>query len=164
MPPFVPEDRTHAYYIYYFKVDPEEAGIDISGGRFRQALHDILRAEGIFVRLSQHTPVPGQSLFQVKSGYGKGCPWTCPHGRDVDYNIEDYPVTLDVRFTYPHTSTKTVDKMIDGLRKVFEHLDEVVQYAKGIDYKEPWEGITNLSPVEQHEEYVAEALYLHFRE
>ena len=173
VPPFVPEDRTHAYYIYYFKVDPEAAGVDIPAGRFRQALQDILRAEGVFVRLSQHTPVPGQSLFQVKRGYGKGCPWTCPHGRDVSYNIEDYPVTLnvlsrslalDVRFTYPHTPIETVNKMIDGFRKVFEHLDEVIQYAKGIDYREPWEGITQLSPVEQHEEYVSEALYRHFRE
>jgi perosamine synthetase len=173
VPPLVPEDRTHAYYIYYFKVDPEAAGVDISGGRFRQALHDILRAEGVFVRLSQHTPVPGQSLFQVKRGYGKGCPWTCPYGRDVSYNIEDYPKTLDVlsrslaldvRFTYPHTSVETVDRMIDGFRKVFEHLDEVIEYAKGIDYKEPWEETSKLTPVEQHEEYVSEALYLHFRE
>jgi len=173
VPPFVPEDRTHAYYIYYFKVDPEAAGVDIPAGRFRQALHDILRAEGVFVRLSQHTPVPGQSLFQVKRGYGKGCPWTCPHGRDVSYNIEDYPKTLDVlsrslaldvRFTYPHTSIQIVDKMLDVFRKVFEHLEEVIQYARGIDYSEPWEGITKLSPVEQHEEYVSEALYRHFRE
>jgi len=147
VPPFVPEDRTHAYYIYYFKVDPEAAGVDIPAGRFRQALQDILRAEGVFVRLSQHTPVPGQSLFQVKRGYGKGCPWTCPHGRDVSYNIEDYPKTLDVlsrslaldvRFTYPHTSIQIVDKMLDVFKKVFEHLEEVI--------------------------HVSEALYRHFRE
>jgi dTDP-4-amino-4,6-dideoxygalactose transaminase len=174
IPPLVPSDRTHAYYIYYFKTDPKAAGIDdIPAGRFRQAVQDALRAEGIFVRLSQHTPVPGQSLFQVKRGYGKGCPWTCPYGRDVSYRIEDYPVTLDVlsrslaldaRFTYPNTTKRAMDMLIDGFRKVFENLDEVVQYAKSIDYGEPWEGIDKMSPVEQHEEYVSESLYQGFRE
>jgi len=174
VPPFVPEDRTHAYYIYYFKVDPEAAGIEgIPAGRFRQAVQDILRAEGVFVRLSQHTPVPGQSLFQVKRGYGKGCPWTCPYGRDVSYRIEDYPNTLDVlsrslaldaRFTYPTTSKKTMDMMAGAFRKVFENKDEVVRYARSIDYREPWENISTMSPVEQHEEYVSESLYQGFRE
>jgi dTDP-4-amino-4,6-dideoxygalactose transaminase len=174
IPPFVPNDRTHAYYIYYFKVDPKEAGIDnIPAGKFRQAVQDILRAEGVFVRLSQHTPVPGQSLFQVKRGYGKGCPWTCPYGRDVSYRIEDYPNTLDVlsrslaldaRFTYPYTSKKAMDMLIDAFRKVFENLDEVVRYAASIDYREPWEDIEKMSPVEQHEEYVSESLYQGFRD
>jgi perosamine synthetase len=174
IPPLVPEDRTHAYYIYYFKVDPTAAGVEgIPAGRFRQAIQDILRAEGVFVRLSQHTPVPGQSLFQVKRGYGKGCPWTCPYGRDVSYRIEDYPNTLnvlraslalDARFTYPGTSIKAIDMMLDAFRKVFENVDEVVQYAKSIDYREPWEDISMMSPVEQHEEYVSESLYQGFRE
>lgn len=173
IPPFVPDDRTHAYYIYYFKVDPVEAGLDIPAGRFRQAIQDALRAEGVFVQLSQHTPVPGQSLFQVKRGYGKGCPWKCSYSRDVSYQIEDYPETLDVlrrslaldaRFTYPHTPIKSVDKMLDAFRKVFENLQEVIQYAKEIDYSEPWEDISKFSPVEQHEEYVSEVLYKHFRE
>ncbi|MBN2325228.1 MAG: DegT/DnrJ/EryC1/StrS family aminotransferase [Spirochaetes bacterium] len=174
IPPYVPLDRTHAYYIYYFKVDPQAAGAEkIPAGRFRQAVQDILRAEGVFVRLSQHTPVPGQSLFQVKRGYGKGCPWTCPYGRDVAYRIEDYPNTLDVlrrslaldaRFTYPSTSKKVIDMMIDAFRKVFENMDEVVRYAGSIDYREPWEEISTMSPVEQHEEYVSESLYQGFRE
>ena len=54
-------------------------------------------------------------------------------------------------------------EVIEALKNS-EIKEEVVQYARGIDYSEPWEGITQLSPVEQHEEYVSEALYQHFRE
>jgi perosamine synthetase len=169
LPPYVPKDRTHGYYIYYFKVDPEEAGLDISHGRFRQALQDILRAEGVNVKISQRTPIPGQTLFQVKRGYGKGFPWTSHFSRDIDYRIENYPVTLDVierslgldvRYFHPLVSKKVQDIVIDAFRKVFEHLDEVVSYAKKIEYITPWEALSK-TPTKEYEkamEYVAEHL------
>jgi perosamine synthetase len=171
-PPYVPADRTHSYYIYYFKLDPGAAGLDIPAGRFRQAVQDILRAEGVPVKISQRTPIPGQTLFQVKKGYGKGCPWTCPYGRDVSYRIEDYPVTLDVldrslgldvRFFNPLTTKKQQDALLDAFRKVWEHMDEVVGYAKKIDYVPLWEGFSKLPPKEQIVEYVAENLDRRFQ-
>lgn len=173
IPPYVPEDRTHSYYIYYFKVDPEAAGIEISPGRFRQALQDILRAEGVPVKLSQRTPIPGQALFQVKRGYGKGCPWTCPHGRDVSYRIEDYPQTLDVlerslgldvRFIHPLTPTETQDKLLSTFHKVFDNLDDIVSYARKLEYSSPWEKLPTLPPKEQIVEYVAENLDKRFQQ
>jgi dTDP-4-amino-4,6-dideoxygalactose transaminase len=173
IPPYVPEDRTHSYYIYYFKVDPEAAGLDISPGRFRQALQDILRAEGVPVKLSQRTPIPGQTLFQMKRGYGKGCPWTCSYGRDVFYKIEDYPQTLDVlerslgldvRFINPLTAVEIQDKLISAFRKVFDNLDDVASYAKKLDYSHPWEILFTLPPKEQIVEYVAENLDQRFQE
>jgi len=172
-PPYIPEGYTHSYYIYYFKVDPEAAGLDISPGRFRQALQDILRAEGVPVKLSQRTPIPGQALFQVKRGYGKGCPWSCPYGRDVSYQIEDYPQTLnvlerslglDVRFINPLTQVETQDKVLDAFRKVFDNLDDLVSYAKKLDYSHPWETLSALPPKEQIVEYVAENLDQKFQE
>lgn len=172
IPPYVPDDRTHSYYIYYFKVDPTEAGLDISPGRFRQALQDILRAEGVPVKISQRTPIPGQALFQVKRGYGKGCPWTCPHSHNVSYKIEDYPQTLDVlerslgldvRFINPLTPIKTQDKLLHAFYKVFDNLDEVVSYAKKLDYSPPWEKLSQLPAKEQIVEYVAENLDKRFQ-
>ena len=172
IPPYVPKDRTHSYYIYYFKLDPQTAGLDIPAGRFRQALQDILRAEGVPVKISQRTPIPGQSLFQLKKGYGKGCPWTCKYGRDVSYKIEDYPVTLDVldrslaldvRFFNPLTSQNIQDRLLDAFRKVFGRLDDVVSYAKKIEYVPLWETVTKLPPKEQIVEYVADNLDRRFQ-
>jgi len=167
IPPYVPDDRTHSYYIYYFKVDPEAAGLDIPVGRFRQALQDILRAEGVPVKISQSTPIPGQGLFQVKRGYGKGCPWTCPHSRNVSYKIEDYPQTLnvlerslalDVRFIHPLTPVESQDKLLDAFYKVFDNLDGVISYAEKMDYSPPWEKISLLPPLAQTVEFVTETL------
>jgi len=173
IPPYVPDGRTHSYYIYYFEVDPEAAGLDISTGRFRQALQDILRAEGVPVKLSQRTPIPGQALFQVKRGYGKGCPWTCPHAHNVSYRIEDYPQTLrvlegslalDVGFIHPLTLTEMQDKLLNAFYKVFDNLDEVVSYARKLDYSPPWEKLSQLPPKEQIVEYVAENLNKRFQQ
>jgi perosamine synthetase len=173
VPPYAPVDRTHSYYIYYFKLDPKAAGLDIPAGRFRQAVQDILRAEGVPVKISQRTPIPGQTLFQVKKGYGKGCPWSCTYGRDVSYKIEDYPVTLDVldrslgldvRFFNPLTPRKEQDALLDAFRKVWEHMDEVVDYAKKLDYVPLWEGFSKLPTKEQIVEYVAENLDSRFQE
>jgi len=172
IPPHIPQDRTHSYYIYYFKVDPEAAGLDISPGRFRQALQDILRAEGVPVKISQRTPIPGQTLFRVKKGYGKGCPWTCRYSHDVSYNIEDYPATLDVldrslaldvRFINPLTSKDVQDKLLDAFRKVFDNLDEVAAYAKKLEYVPLWESFSDLPPKERIVEFVADNLDRRFQ-
>lgn len=173
IPPYVPDDRTHSYYIYYFKVDPEAAGLDISPGRFRQALQDTLRAEGVPVRISQRTPIPGQALFQVKRGYGKGCPWTCRYGQEVSYRIEDYPQTLkvleqslalDVGFIHPFTPTETQNKLLSAFHKVFDNLDDVVSYAEKLDYLPPWETLSKLPPKEQIVEFVTENLDKKFQQ
>jgi dTDP-4-amino-4,6-dideoxygalactose transaminase len=167
IPPYVPNDRSHSYYIYYLKLDPEAAGLDISPGRFRQAIQDILRAEGVPVNISQRTPIPGQALFQVKRGYGKGCPWSCKYGRDISYDIKDYPQTLDVLerslaldvgFIHPLTSRDVQKKLLNAFYKVFDNLEAVLKYARNIDYKSPWETFSELPPLVQASEYVSESL------
>ncbi len=173
IPPHVPEGSTHSYYIYYFKLDPQAAGYDVAPGRFRKALQDVLRAEGVFVKLSQRTPIPGQALFQIKRGFGKGFPWTGTFGRDVPYRIEDYPVTLDVlerslaldvRYMNPLTGDGVMERVLDAFRKVWANLDEVVRYAEELDYRQPWEELSMLPPKEQIVEYVAENLDSQFKQ
>jgi dTDP-4-amino-4,6-dideoxygalactose transaminase len=173
IPPYVPEGLTHSYYIYYFKLDPEAAGLKISPGRFRRAVQDALRAEGVFVKFSQRTPIPGQALFQIKRGYGKGFPWKSEFARDVTYKIEDYPVSLDVidrslaldvRYINPLTPKNVQDTLLDAFRKVWKYIDEVAAYAKALEYMKPWEELSKLPPKEQIVEYVAENLDVQFQE
>lgn len=170
-PPLVPEGSTHSYYIYYFKLDPESAGLDMEPGRFRQAVQDILRAEGVYVKLSQRTPIPGQALFQIKRGFGKGYPWKI--GRDLSYSIEDYPVTLDVldrslaldvRYMNPLTDSAVMDVVLDAFRKVWDNLDQVEKYARSVDYQPIWKTISKLPVKEQIVEYVSENLDHTFQE
>ena len=57
----------------------------------RERVQEAVKAEGVPVGQWQRVPVPAQEIFQAQIGYGKGCPWTCNHGRLVEYRQEDYP-------------------------------------------------------------------------
>ncbi len=150
VPPHVPEDRTHAYHIYRFGVAPERMGIDVPLGRVRRALQDIICAEGLPVGYYERMPVPTELIFQNRRGYGKGCPWECPHARPgVQYRTHDYPRTLQViestlmvgHIASPAYDRQIMDRYADIFHKVFANLDEVVDYARSLDYVPPWEEV-----------------------
>lgn len=155
IPPYVPEDRTHVYHHFRFRLDPEAAGVDLPVGVFRKALQDVMEAEGVHLIEYQNRPIPGQLLFKERRGYGKGCPWSCGHtGRDVTYDMYEYTQTLDVirgsllvghrlcmaSFMEPDNITR----YLEAFQKVFSHLDELVEYGRGLDYREPWEQAVRL--------------------
>jgi len=155
IPPFIPAGNTHAYHMYRLRFDPKSAGYDVHIGRFTRAVEDAMAAEGTPLRFYQNIPVPGQVLFQLKQGFGDGIPWTLPDTRDMYYDIEDFPVTLDV---LEHTrcigasgtsgpnyflNQDTIMHYINAFHKIWDSLEEVVAYAQNIEYKEPW---SNFAP------------------
>lgn len=150
IPPSVPDGRTHVYHHFRVRLDPRQAQVPLPTGLFRQAVHDALLAEGIGVTEYQNRPLPGQTLFQQRIGYGRGCPWTCGHAREgQEYRQEDYPATLSVirssllvgkrlcmaSFRRP----ELVERYRDAFAKVLENTDELCEYAATIDYVEPWQ-------------------------
>jgi perosamine synthetase len=148
VPPHVPADRTHVYHIYRFGVAPERMGIDVPAEHFRRALQDIICAEGLPVGYYERMPVPSELIFQNKRGYGKGCPWECPHARPgIEYCTEDYPQTLEVIRTTlmvgsiasPTYDRGIMDRYADVFHKVFANLDDLVRYARDLEYVDPWE-------------------------
>ena len=148
VPPHVPPDRNHVYHIYRFLVAPDRMNIDVPVGRFRRALQDVICAEGLPVGYYERMPVPGELIFQNKRGYGKGCPWECPHARPgIQYRIQDYPHTLQViesslmigSIASPNYDRQIMDRYADILHKVFDNLDEVIKYTRSLDYVPPWQ-------------------------
>jgi perosamine synthetase len=148
VPPHVPPDRTHVYHLYRFTVAPERMGLDVPAGRLRRALQDIISAEGLPVGYYERMPVPSELIFQNRRGYGKGCPWDCPHARQgIRYNTYDYPRTLQVientlilgRVASPTWDATIMDRYADIFHKVFEQRDALVRYARELDYRRPWE-------------------------
>lgn len=146
LPPVVPEGCTHVYHHFRFRVDPEAAGIDLPVGRFRQALQDLMTAEGVPVKQYQNRPVAGQWLFQEQ----RGCPWRCGHAsREIRYDIRDYPQTLEVLRSSllvgqrlcmaSFFERRNLDLYLEAFHKVFRHRDELVAYGRSLDYREPWE-------------------------
>jgi len=135
--PFVPEDRTSIYHKYRVRLDLFELQIDMKTSKFRDKVMRALQAEGVDVTLWQSHPVPGQTLFQLKEGYGKGCPWSCPYSnRETKYDVQDYPETvklLNDSFVvcselYPIYAQKLelMKYYAEAFHRVFDNLEEVL--------------------------------------
>ena len=137
IPPHVPADRTHVYYKYRLRFDPETLGLQIPTVQFRNSLLNALQAEGVQATLWHTDPLPAFSVFQTLSGYGKGCPWSCPfYGKEIHYRKEDYPeavraldTSLIVNTEPYHIAVQDLEVQaayVEAFRKIFDNLDELL--------------------------------------
>ncbi|MBI4536944.1 MAG: DegT/DnrJ/EryC1/StrS family aminotransferase [candidate division NC10 bacterium] len=136
VPPYVPPGCTSGYYQYRIRLDPAAAGSNLPPRDFRQKILAALTAEGVEVSLWQTVPVPGQSLFQERSGYGLACPWKCPLGEEVKYDLAEYPETrkllLDSLVIGSHSfplfpqPLALMEKYVEAVQRVFANLDQAL--------------------------------------
>jgi hypothetical protein len=92
-----------------------------------------MQAEGVQTGVWQAFILPAMTVFQAKNGYGKGCPWNCPHAQPVDYSLAQYPEAQ--RHCDTHTGmtmplrapngSDAVSATARGIRKVMENLDQL---------------------------------------
>ncbi|MFP4058719.1 MAG: DegT/DnrJ/EryC1/StrS family aminotransferase [Candidatus Brocadiia bacterium] len=137
-PPACPPDREPVYFSYVVAFHPEQVGLgEVAVGEFKAAVIAALRAEGIGLGQWQTRPVPGQDVFLKRVGYGKGCPWTCRWGREVEYRGEDYPRTLEfiaahsyLAGVHPPNTLELMERYVAGFRKVLGRAKEVVELAR----------------------------------
>jgi perosamine synthetase len=136
IPPYVPSDRTHVYHMYRGRLDPAQLGLSVDARTFRRKVQRALGAEGVPVGGWKSMPIPSQNLFKLKAGYGKGCPWSCPHaGGEVIYRGEDYPETLrmlDDSFVitsaiYPPNGLELMTHYVNAFEKVFADVDQLMK-------------------------------------
>ncbi len=139
----VPPDRTHSYFFYVWRCQPYKDGIDVPVWAFRDALAECLQAEGVPARRWQRYTIPEQSLFQFRDGYGKGCPWSCPHARQgIVYDGAEYPEAKRLIEEFlcvghstgglgPPNGIELMDLYGDAFEKVLvDHQDELIAMAK----------------------------------
>ncbi len=133
IPPFVPEDRTHVYYLYIIRFSPENLGIDTPPRLFRQKVQEALTAEGVDIGQWAGQPIFATNLFKLGRGYGKGCPWSCPYARKVEYREEDFPMTMRFMDDFavlwsvqPPNGLELMKCYVEAFQKVFEQIDEVL--------------------------------------
>ena len=77
-------------------------------------------------------------MFKARTGYGKGCPWTCPFGRgDVQYHSSDYPRTFEFIDSHAYLAgvhpPNTMDLMklyVDAFGKISDSAERVLALAK----------------------------------
>ena len=140
--PFVPPDCTHTYYYFSVQVHPDQLNLDIEPGKLRAAVMQALAAENVVVSGWQTTPVAAQLVFQKQNDPQTRChPWIS-HGKEVFYDIDEYPNTwavLDNSFvvwqlTQPSTS-ELVERYSEAFEKVFTNIDRVVAiYERTTEY------------------------------
>ena len=145
-PPEVPQDYVHAWHLYKIRLYPEQLGItDMHVKRFRWAVHKALAKEGVGMFEWHNMPVPAQCIFLNKDAYGKGEPWTGAHAskqaRDMVYDPFDYPVCVDmfdrsfcIEPIYPPNDMELMKLIVAAFQKVFDNLDEVLEFAKTITF------------------------------
>ena len=133
----IPDYSTSCYYKYRIRLDWETFGLSKDDAHlFREKVRQTLVAEGVDAVLWQTTTIPGQPVFKLMEGYGKGCPWSCSYVKNkYKYRDEDYPETVKLiqdsivigSETYPlYSNSKNVmEKYIEAFNKVFSNLDEI---------------------------------------
>ncbi len=139
IPPYCPPDRTHVYFMYNVRFDPQAAGVACEPRRFRVAVEKALYKEGVLAGQWQTLPVPAQDLFQSKLGYGgTGYPWTINEAKGVryDYNPARFPEAQKLcdSYTIVHgvhapNGRKLMDKIVAAFRKVFAAPQAALDHA-----------------------------------
>lgn len=134
--PHVPDYADPVYFSYMFEVCPDQLGLDVTPKHLRAGLIKALAAEGVPARGAQAVPLPGLEVFQSKVGYGNGCPWTCRHGRDIEYRSEDYPAAQGICDSRGYvggvSAANGVELMklyVDGFSKVLGNVDRLLELA-----------------------------------
>ena len=136
LPPYVPPECTSSYYQYRIRLDARAAGVPLPAKAFRSKVLAALKAEGVEVSLWQTVPVPGQALFQERTGYGLSCPWKCPLGEEVKYDLAEYPETVKLladslvigSHSYPlfPQPLELMRSYVEAFQRVFANLNQVV--------------------------------------
>ncbi len=139
-PPAEPGDRTSTIHKYRIAFDATAMGVSAPPKVVRAALIRALRAEGLEVVMWQSQPVPGQTLFRDKTGFGHGVPWSVWNVESpVRYDLDQFPQTtrlLDsslVLFSqscpiFPQP-TELIDAYAEAFARVWRHLPRVVDAA-----------------------------------
>lgn len=135
-PPYIPPDCASSFYQYRIRLNPMAAGSHLAPRDFRTKVLAALKAEGVEVSLWQTVPVPGQTLFQDRTGYGLSCPWKCPLGEEVKYDLAEYPETLkllaDSMVVGSHTHPlfpqplSLMQAYVQAFQRVFANLDQAL--------------------------------------
>ncbi|WP_299538441.1 DegT/DnrJ/EryC1/StrS aminotransferase family protein [uncultured Streptomyces sp.] len=144
--PSVPDDRTHAWHILRFRLDPEAFGLPAAmTGPLRAAVIRALRAEGVPAAMYQHLPLPAQPVFRRPLdtvGYPPGAlravqGWS-PHDTPATCRVIEGSFVIQKAHLHPDAAP-LLDLYAQAVRKVWAERDVLVGYARDLPYQTPWE-------------------------
>ncbi|MEV6942373.1 DegT/DnrJ/EryC1/StrS family aminotransferase [Streptomyces sp. NPDC051172] len=151
--PYVPEGHVHAYNMYRVSLHPEQIGLDdLPVWAVKEAVHELLVAEGVPAREWQNTPIPCHLPFRHRTGFGNGYPFTLNPGAVRDHRPEDFPVTLAMlestlvlcRELRSPVEYERALRYADAFRKVARRPDAIRKLVSEGDYRRPQEKAARL--------------------
>jgi len=131
--PTVPEGCTPNWYNFQIRIDSEALGWTDAPSVLRDAIMQAIQAEGVPVGIYQRFILPDMTVFKARNAYGRGCPWSCPYTSPVEWDSTQFPeaqrhVETHFGMTTPLRAPNGPDvaaAVCEGIRKVFDHLDEL---------------------------------------
>ena len=131
--PREPDGCEHNYYNYTVRFDVGSLGHAHDTAAFRDRIMSALQAEGVETGIWQAYPLPDMTIFRARNGYGRGCPWECPHANPVDYSAEKFPAArrhceTHVGMTTPlrdPNGPEVIELVAKAFRRVMSNLDQV---------------------------------------
>ncbi|MFI6125140.1 DegT/DnrJ/EryC1/StrS family aminotransferase [Streptomyces sp. NPDC051064] len=151
--PYVPEGHVHAYNMYRITLVPEAVGLeDLPVWAVKEAVHELLVAEGVPAREWQNTPIPCHLPFVHRAGFGNGYPFTLNPGAVRDHRPEDFPATLamlDSTLVLCRELRSPVEyeralRYADAFTKVARRPDAIRKLVEAGDYRRPYEKAARL--------------------
>ncbi|GAA1228483.1 DegT/DnrJ/EryC1/StrS family aminotransferase [Kitasatospora nipponensis] len=151
--PYVPPGHTHAYNMYRITLTPEAVGLgDLPVHAVKEAVHELLVAEGVPAREWQNTPIPCHLPFQHRAGFGGGYPFTLNPGAVRDHRPQDFPVTLGMldstlvlcRELRAPVEYERALRYADAFAKVARRPDAIRKLVADGDYRRPYEKAARL--------------------
>ncbi len=131
--PRVPDRFHHVFHMYKLAISPSTAsehGVPVK--EFRDTVMFALAAEGVRISTWVQSVLPSLPIYQVKEGYGRGCPWSCPFGAGPPaYDPRMYPEanrliesTFNIDGFVPPASRDYLDMVVHAFEKVWQHIGE----------------------------------------
>lgn len=130
VPPTIEPNVTSAYYMYTVKLSTEL-------GVRRKTFVAALNAEGIPFGEGYVRPLYLQPMYQQRSAYNRGCPWTCGHYQGtVSYERGLCPVAerlheqelIVAMVCHPPQTEADMDDIATAFEKVLSHLPALREY------------------------------------
>ncbi|MFK4691150.1 DegT/DnrJ/EryC1/StrS aminotransferase family protein [Streptomyces pristinaespiralis] len=152
-PPHVPDGHVHAYNMYRMTLHPDAVGLgDLPVHAVKEAVHELLVAEGVPAREWQNTPIPCHLPFRHRDGFGGGYPFFLNPGAVRDHRPEDFPVTLGMldstlvlcRELRSPVEYERILRYADAFRKVARRPDAIRKLVEEGDHRRPYEKAARL--------------------
>ncbi|WAP55137.1 aminotransferase class I/II-fold pyridoxal phosphate-dependent enzyme [Streptomyces sp. S465] len=152
-PPYVPDGHVHAYNMYRVNLVPEAVGLeDLPVWAVKEAVHELLTAEGVPAREWQNTPIPCHLPFRERAGFGNGYPFTLNPAAVRDHEPQDFPnvvAMLDRTVVLCRELRSPVEyeratRYADAFRKVAARPDAIRKLVAEREYRRPYEKAARL--------------------